>query len=62
MGERDALGRLAESPCPRGTRASNVLQTRTPDALRLAAAQRAGCTCFVTNDRDLPEVAGLRVV
>lgn len=38
------------------------LRIRTPDALQLAAAQRAGCTCFVTNDRDLPNVGGMRVV
>ena len=38
------------------------VRIRTPDALQLVAAQLAGCTCFVTNDRDLPGVAGLRVV
>jgi predicted nucleic acid-binding protein len=35
---------------------------RTPDALQLAAALLRGCSAFVTNDRKLPEVAGLRVV
>jgi predicted nucleic acid-binding protein len=33
---------------------------RTPDALQLASALSAGCTTFVTNDRDLPAVPGLR--
>lgn len=35
---------------------------RTPDALQLAAALLAGCSAFVTNDRRLPSIPGLRVV
>ena len=35
---------------------------RTPDALQLASALSAGCTAFVTNDRDLRAVPGLRVL
>ena len=35
---------------------------RTPDALQLAAALSAGCSTFVTNDRDLPAVTGLEVL
>ena len=35
---------------------------RTPDALQLAAAASAGCSVFVTNDRRLPSLPGLRVV
>jgi predicted nucleic acid-binding protein len=34
----------------------------TPDALQMAAALGAGCTAFVTNDRRLPDVQGLRIV
>lgn len=34
---------------------------KTPDALQLVAALAAGCTAFVTNDRRLPDIAGLRV-
>ena len=34
----------------------------TPDALHLAAALTRRCTAFVTNDRELPAVPGLRVV
>ncbi len=33
----------------------------TPDALQLAAALGAGCSAFVTNDRRLPAVPGLRI-
>ena len=35
---------------------------KTPDALQVAAALQAGCTAFVTNDRQIPPVAGLRVL
>jgi predicted nucleic acid-binding protein len=35
---------------------------RTPDALQLVAALGFGCTAFVTNDRRLPVIPGLRVV
>lgn len=35
---------------------------KTPDALQLAAALMTGCTCYVTNDRALPAVPGLRIL
>ncbi len=35
---------------------------KTPDALQLAAALSAGCTTFVTNDRRIPAVPGIRVL
>jgi predicted nucleic acid-binding protein len=35
---------------------------KTPDALQLAAAMAAGCVSFLTNDRDLPAIPGLRIV
>lgn len=35
---------------------------RTPDALQIAAALAGGCTAFVTNDRRLPEIPGLRIL
>jgi predicted nucleic acid-binding protein len=35
---------------------------RTPDALQIAAALSAGCSAFVTNDRDLPVVPGLEIL
>lgn len=35
---------------------------RTPDALQIAAALRAGCTAFVTNDRRLPRLSNLSIV
>lgn len=35
---------------------------KTPDALQLVAAISRGCTAFVTNDRRLPNIPGLRVL
>jgi predicted nucleic acid-binding protein len=35
---------------------------KTPDALQLAASIGAGCQTFVTNDRRLPSIPGLRIV
>ena len=37
-------------------------RVRSPDALQIAAAQQAGCSTYVTNDRRLPPVPGLRLV
>ncbi len=35
---------------------------KTPDALQLVAALSTGCATFVTNDRRLPQIPGLRIV
>jgi predicted nucleic acid-binding protein len=35
---------------------------KTPDSLQVAAALAAGCTAFLTNDRDLPTISGLRIL
>ena len=35
---------------------------KTPDALQLVAAIGSGCTVFLTSDRRIPPVPGLRVV
>jgi len=35
---------------------------KTPGSLQLVAALGAGCTAFLTNDRDLPTVPGLRIL
>jgi predicted nucleic acid-binding protein len=39
-----------------------VSGVRTPDALQLVAALSAGCRTFVTNDRRLPALPGLRIL
>lgn len=46
----------------RAARLRALTGVRTPDALQLTAAQEAGCTAFVTNDRRLPAISGLRIV
>ncbi|HVH88368.1 MAG TPA: PIN domain-containing protein [Terriglobales bacterium] len=35
---------------------------KVPDSLQVVSALTAGCTAFLTNDRDLPKVAGIRVL
>ena len=35
---------------------------KTPDALQLAAALGAGCTTFMTNDRRIPAIRGMRML
>ena len=45
-----------------GAQLRALYRIKTPDALQLAAAISAECKVFVTNDRRLPDVAGLRVI
>ena len=35
---------------------------KTPDSLQLVAALSAGCTAFLTNDRQIPTLPGLRIL
>jgi predicted nucleic acid-binding protein len=37
-------------------------RVRTPYALQLAAGLSHGCGAFLTNDRELPEISGIRIV
>lgn len=46
----------------RASRLRALTGVRTPDALQLSAAQEAGCSRFLTNDRRLPAVLGLRIL
>jgi len=39
-----------------------AVRVRTPDAIQLAAALTAGCPVYVTNDRALPAMPGLRAL
>jgi predicted nucleic acid-binding protein len=38
------------------------LRVRTPDAIQLAAALAARCSSYLTNDRELPPVPGLKIL
>ncbi len=38
------------------------LRVRTPDAIQLATALAARCSVYLTNDRDLPSVPGLKIL
>jgi uncharacterized protein len=51
---RDQLRRAAQIRAATGA--------RTPDALQVAAALAAQCAVFITNDRRLPTVSGLRII
>ncbi len=46
----------------RASRLRALTGIRTPDALQISAAQEAGCSVFLTNDRRLPAVPGLRIL
>jgi predicted nucleic acid-binding protein len=35
---------------------------RTPDAIQIAASMACGCTTFLTNNRSLPSIPGIRVL
>jgi predicted nucleic acid-binding protein len=35
---------------------------KTPDAIQIASAQITGCSTFVTHDRRLPQIEGLRIL
>jgi predicted nucleic acid-binding protein len=37
-------------------------RVETPDSIQVVAALAGGCTAFLTNDRDLPIIPGLRVL
>jgi predicted nucleic acid-binding protein len=39
-----------------------VTGVKTPDALQLACAVGTGCKAFLTDDRELPPIPGLRVI
>jgi predicted nucleic acid-binding protein len=57
--------RLVDLDRPLLRAAAHLRATRavkTPDALQLAAALGARCATFVTNDRDLPLIPGLRIL
>ena len=38
------------------------LRVSTPDAIQLAAALAARCSTYLTNDRELPPVPGLKIL
>lgn len=39
-----------------------VTRLKTPEALQIASALSAGCSAFLTNDRRIPSMRGLRVL
>lgn len=57
-----ALVELGRSVLRAAAQLRALFRVRTPDALQLASALAAGCTSFLTHDRDLPQVPGIRVL
>lgn len=45
-----------------GAQLRAVARLKTPDALQLAASLTHACTAFLTNDRDLPDLGGIRIL
>lgn len=39
-----------------------ICEVKTPDALQLAAALTSNCSAYLTNDRNLPRIPGLRIL
>src|SRR2546429_7825308 len=39
-----------------------ITGVKTPDSLQLVPALGTGCATFLTNDRDLPTIPGLRIL
>jgi predicted nucleic acid-binding protein len=39
-----------------------TIGVKTPDSLQLVAAMAAGCSAFLTNDRELPALPGMRIL
>ena len=46
----------------RAARLRAATRLKAADALHLTAAMTQGCRCFVTNDRRLPDLPGLRIL
>jgi predicted nucleic acid-binding protein len=56
------LDELSRAVCRAAAHVRAVHNIKTPDALRLATALLARCSAFLTNDRDLPHIAGIRIL
>jgi predicted nucleic acid-binding protein len=56
------LVELSRDQLRAGAQLRAATRVKTPDALQLAAALGANCRTFITNDRELPEIPGLRIV
>ncbi len=56
------LDEITTNTCRAAAQLCAAYSIKTPDALQLATALIAGCSTFLTNDRDLPTIAGIRIV
>jgi predicted nucleic acid-binding protein len=56
------LVEITRAVCRAAAQLRAVHSVKTPDALQLATALLAKCPVFLTNDRELPAVPGIRVL
>jgi predicted nucleic acid-binding protein len=55
------LDEIAHPVCRTAAHLRAAHSVRTPDALQLATALVAKCAAFLTNDKDFPPIAGIRI-
>lgn len=53
---------ITRSVCRAAAHLRAVHSIKTPDALQLATALLAKCAAFLTNDKDFPPIAGIRIL
>lgn len=53
---------ITASTCTAAAQLRAAHGIKTPDALQLATALMANCSAFVTNDRNLPTIASMRII
>jgi len=56
------LVEITRAVCRAAAQLRAVHSVKTPDALQLATALLARCPVFLTNDRDVPAIPGIRVL
>ena len=56
------LDEITRTTCRTAAQLRALYGIKTPDALQLATALLAKCTIFLTNDRSLPSVRGIRII
>jgi predicted nucleic acid-binding protein len=56
------LEEITRPVCRAAAQLRTAHNIKTPDALQLAVALLSGCAVFLTNDREIPPSAGIRIL